>query len=42
MNVRLNSQTTTPSWLSPRVRMLTIPTSGFELDSRLESTSLWA
>src|SRR5271170_4010769 len=36
---RLNSATSTPSWLSTRVCTLTVPRSGFDCDSRFSSTS---
>src|SRR5262249_775328 len=39
---RLNSATSTPSWLSTRVWTLTIPRSGLDLDSRTSSTSVSA
>ena len=42
MNVRLYSITTSRRWLIPRVRIATMPTLGFDCDSRLSSTSLSA
>jgi hypothetical protein len=36
---RLNSATSTPSWLSTRVCTFTVPRSGFDCDSRFSSTS---
>src|SRR5919108_4506873 len=36
---RLNSATSTPSWLSTRVCTLTVPRSGLDCDSRFSSTS---
>src|SRR5918996_2330821 len=42
MNVRLNSITTSRRWLSPRHRMVTMPTLGFEADSRSSVISLSA
>src|SRR3972149_3086880 len=42
MNVRLNSITTSRRWLMPRQRMETMPTLGFDFDSRLSVISLSA
>jgi hypothetical protein len=40
MNVRWNSITTSRRWLIPRQRTPTIPTSGLDLDSRVETISV--
>ena len=42
MNVRLNSITTSRRWLIPRQRIETIPTFGFDFDSRFSRISLSA
>ncbi len=42
MNVRLNSITTSARWLMPRQRIETMPTLGFEADSRSSRISLSA
>ena len=42
MNVRLNSITTSRRWLTPRQRIVTMPTLGFDLDSRSARISLSA
>ena len=42
MNVRLNSITTSLRWLIPRQRIETIPTLGFDADSRTSRISLSA
>ena len=42
MNVRLNSITTSRRWLMPRQRIETMPTLGFDFDSRSSRISLSA
>jgi hypothetical protein len=42
MNVRLNSITTSRRWLIPRQRIVTMPTLGFDCDSRSSRISLSA
>ena len=42
MNVRLNSITTSRRWFTPRQRIETMPTLGFDLDSRVSRISLSA
>ncbi len=42
MNVRLNSMTVVPSWLTPVVLTVTSPTFGRDRDGRVSSTSLRA
>ena len=42
MNVRRYSITTSRRWLMPRQRMVTMPTSGFDFDSRFSRISLSA
>jgi hypothetical protein len=40
MNVRLNSMTVAPCWLTPVVFTWTMPAAGRDFDSRASSTSL--